>query len=56
MKEIKISIGSCARCGEDHSDLVFKPFTHPIETHTRVLFTHFAPCPTNGEPIVMEIS
>jgi hypothetical protein len=49
----------CARChGEGHKDLVYKPFTHtttihiPVESKMRpFLMTHWATCPTTGEPI-----
>lgn len=47
------SIGNCARCGESHRLLVFRVFMRgPIETATG-LATHWASCPTNGEPILM---
>lgn len=44
-------ITGCARCGGDH-EATFKPLTNPIVT-TEVTFQWWAPCPVNGEPIVM---
>lgn len=42
----------CARCGADeHRNLLFHPFLHPVIT-TEITFTHWAMCPTNGEPIM----
>lgn len=52
--DVVISIRGCARCdGEGHDDLLFFRLTHPVERDGEVLFTHWAPCPTNGEPILM---
>lgn len=45
------SLGNCARCGEKHVELRFKPLTHPADE-----WTHWALCPTNGEPIMLRIS
>lgn len=48
----------CARCGETHVHLTFKPFTHPPK-QTKVIsadnpvYTHFCMCPTMQEPILM---
>jgi len=50
---IKDLIG-CARChGEGHPGLQFRQFTHNAETPRGIVFTHWAPCPTNGEPILL---
>jgi hypothetical protein len=58
MKSILVNIQSCARCGHDHSDISFTKFTEeehaPIGQSGSVL-THFATCPTYGEPILMRI-
>lgn len=45
----------CARCGKDHADLIFLPFTKPIlcQNNRTVEFSHFAECPTTGEPVLM---
>lgn len=62
-------ITSCARCGQDHAEIVFKQLTHPVQlfedsrvrnaaffrTPSAQMYTHWAPCPTNGEPILMRM-
>ncbi len=47
-------VRGCARCGGVH-EVDFKRLTNPIEAvdHDEVVYTHWAPCPTNGEPILM---
>lgn len=47
-------ITNCGRCGKDHKALEFKRLTNWIDIDGR-LFTHFAICPTNSEPIIMEV-
>jgi hypothetical protein len=48
------SIRGCARCdGDGHEDVTWLPLTHPIEDSDGV-WTHWAPCPTNGQPILMQ--
>ncbi len=42
----------CARCGETHRGLVFKPLTQTSKLG-EMLMTHWAPCPTNGEPVML---
>ncbi len=39
---------SCERCGQDHDGVVFKKLDHPVRD-----LTHWATCPTNGQPILM---
>lgn len=49
----------CARCGHTHEKLTFVPLTRPVEfpgTVGGAMFTYWAACPTNGEPIVMKVS
>jgi hypothetical protein len=41
-------ITNCARCKEEHADLVFEKLTFPCGE-----FTHWSTCPTNAEPILM---
>jgi hypothetical protein len=48
--EFKTDIERCARCGGDHKNVPFKPFTRP-SPH----YTHWAPCPNIAEPILMRI-
>lgn len=47
------SISNCARCGENHDDIEWKALTRAIpENDGSILWTHWYPCPTNGEPIL----
>lgn len=46
----------CARCGEDHINVEAKPLSRPVlkdAPSEEVLYTHWAPCPTNGDPILV---
>lgn len=58
--ERTVDLHGCARChGDGHTGLTFKPLTHPMEAEPGVeayTFTHWAMCPSNGEPILMRIS
>lgn len=50
---IVTSIVGCARCwGEGHKNLTFRKLEHPVDDPTGE-YTHWAPCPTNGEPILL---
>jgi hypothetical protein len=35
--------------------MTFMPLAHPVELDDGTAFTHWAPCPTNGEPILLLI-
>ena len=48
-------ISNCARCGQDHEDIEYESFTHPIVDSDRTEWTHFAKCPTNGQPILIKM-
>ena len=55
-----VDVRSCARCQGDHDKLTFKELTYYVFTDGSfgdedVLFTHWALCPDNGEPIMMSI-
>lgn len=44
----------CARChAAEHPGVVFRPLTFPVEIEGEGDLTHWASCPTNGEPILM---
>lgn len=45
--EVTLRIHYCARCGESHEDVVARPLTR------QVYYTHWAPCPVNGEPMLI---
>jgi hypothetical protein len=51
-------IVGCARChGDGHKGLKFRKLTHPVEVLNGAEWvpgpTHWATCPTNGEPILL---
>lgn len=52
-----IDLNGCARCdGDGHEQLLFLPLTYPLEVslgEVTVTMTHWAPCPENGEPIML---
>lgn len=49
-----LNITGCARChGDGHKGLVFERLLHPVEVDPPL--THWATCPTTGEPILMAI-
>lgn len=49
-------LNGCARChGEGHDDLTFEPLIHPFEVDEKIIVTHWAPCPTNGQPILLSV-
>ncbi len=47
-----IRVNGCARCGGSHA-LSFKRLSRPVGFEASEAFTHWASCPTNGEPILM---
>ena len=47
---LTVDLKHCARCGGDHEQLVFRALTQP--THDG--WTHWTPCPANGEPILLK--
>lgn len=53
---ITTTVGNCARCGNDHVDIVFRQFTSPVMSSDDIEFSHYALCPTNGEPILMYVT
>ena len=47
---------NCARCGGDHLDLSYRTFARPVpEGDGLGDWTHWALCPTNGEPILIRM-
>jgi hypothetical protein len=53
MKEFTTDeIINCARCGEKHIGVVFKPFTKQINISEDEFYTHWAMCPKLNEPIL----
>lgn len=49
-----MNVRNCARCNGNHDDLVFRPLLQPIlDDEGKAVWTHWALCPTTGEPILM---
>jgi hypothetical protein len=48
---ITIDVVRCARCGKNHDPLEFAPLTIPTVDG----WTHWVPCPNNGEPILLSM-
>jgi len=46
-------IVECARCGRDHRYVTFKLLVNPVSHEGRLIATHWAPCPTYGDPILL---
>jgi hypothetical protein len=44
----RVDVGNCARCGGNHQQQLFVPFTRPPRW-----WTHYAHCPRTKEPILM---
>lgn len=53
--KFKTTIRHCARCDKDHKGLEFTKFTSPIEDTDKTIWTYFALCPTNQEPILLKV-
>lgn len=59
-----VDLKGCARCyANGHPGLTFEPLTYPVvvaehdaEEGHELEFTHWAPCPTNGQPILLATS
>lgn len=51
---MRISVRGCARCGQNHDNLEFHPLTRAM-SDSEGQWTHWAACPTNGEPILMKV-
>lgn len=49
------TVRGCARCGEDHEELEFERLQRPIQEDDGRDYTHWAPCPTNGQPILLRM-
>lgn len=46
-------LDGCARCGLNHTGLVWVPFSRPPTGPDGVVWTHWAICPVSGDPILM---
>jgi hypothetical protein len=45
----------CARCGLTHTHVEFRRLTNPIVVAEIGEFEWWAPCPNNGEPILLGV-
>lgn len=45
------SLKGCARCGGDHEHMTFTKMERPIDD-----MPYWAPCPTNGDPILLRVA
>lgn len=53
---ITVDLNGCARChGDGHAGLTFHELTRPLIIGNEQPLTHWALCPTNGEPILMRV-
>jgi len=43
----------CARCHGNHDEMHFEMLTYPVELAKEPDLTHWASCPTTGEPVLM---
>ncbi len=57
MGPVTVDLVGCARCrGDGHPGLEFLPLAYPVELEgDEPDLTHWAPCPTNGEPILLRV-
>lgn len=51
--KVKKLIG-CARCGKTHEGLMFEKLKRPMVEPKATTWTHWAACPTNGQPILLQ--
>lgn len=52
---MRSTVVNCARCGRTHEQVEWRRLERPIvdADEERTTWTHWAPCPTNGDPILM---
>lgn len=50
---MKVNIKNCARCHGNHEDVEFVRFNTPVYEGESLVWTHWAMCPTNEEPILL---
>lgn len=51
----RTDVKGCARCGMNHEDQAFHPFTRDVAVDG-VVATHWSACPNNGQPILLMIT
>lgn len=51
------SVHGCARCGGAHINKIdWYRFERPVVDDDEITWTHWATCPTSGDPILMRIA
>jgi hypothetical protein len=50
---MKVRIKSCTRCHKSHDELEFHEFNTPVYEGDSLIWTHWAMCPDNYEPILL---
>lgn len=53
-----VKLAGCARCGGTHEHVTFRPMAKPFAPPEAngMAWTHWAPCPTNGDPILLSMA
>lgn len=54
--EICTALVCCARCGQDHERLRFFQFQRPVVDNDGTVWSHWATCPTYGEPVLLKVT
>lgn len=52
----KYDVRRCPRCHADHGEIPYKQLTFPIEIIGGPTITHYALCPTSGQPLLLRIT
>lgn len=45
----------CARCGTDHTSLVFNAFKRPVVDDDGTVWHYWATCPITGDPVMLRV-
>lgn len=53
MNEKRYPVRQCARCGQDHEEIVYKQFERPVEDTDGTVWNWWGTCPVTGDPILM---
>lgn len=48
--KLMVDVKKCQRCGSDHHGMIFERLSNPVDE-----FTFYGFCPTNGQPVLMQI-
>lgn len=54
---IVVDLEGCARCwGRGHPGLEFEKLDHQVDSDDGAPMTHWAACPSNGQPILLGVA